>query len=453
MDDSETTHKRGRKLKYSHILIVLLLIVVGAFVVFRLSVRSKLRSKIDAIRAAGYPVTCEELDQWYSIPETAENAAYIILDAFEFYQKPQDSKLLPLLGKAELPARNIPLSEETKNIIAQYLSDNQKTLELLHEAATFEHSRYPIDLSLGLGTLVPNLQDLRQSVKLLNLEAMIHAEKNESQPATQSLIAGLGIANSLSEEPIIVSQLVRISCQALTVSILERVINRTDFTDEQLVELGRDFTNSQNLSGISRAFVGERCQLLSVFEDPTILTPELFGGKTLPAPILELYKALGLADRDAIVYLDLMNDYIETTQLPLHQRQRAAGTIEAKLKATSKVHILLHKFMPAFSRVITLEIRAIAQLRTARVGLAVQRYRLATGHLPDALADLVPTYLDAVPEDPFDGRELRYEKLETGFVVYSVGEDRRDDGGTERLPTGEKKKAPSSWDITFIVER
>jgi hypothetical protein len=67
--------------------------------------------------------------------------------------------------------------------------------------------------------------------------------------------------------------------------------------------------------------------------------------------------------------------------------------------------------------------------------------------------DLVPTYLDAVPKDPFDGSELRYKKLETGFTVYSVGEDKRDDGGKERQPRGKRKKAPYSWDISFIVER
>ena len=453
MDDSETGHKKGRKIRFSHILIVLLLTAVCAFVMFRLSVRSKLRARIDAIRAAGYPVTCEELDQWYSIPETAENAAYIILDAFEFYQKPQDSKLLPLLGKAELPARNIPLSEETKNIIAQYLSDNQKTLELLHEAATFEHSRYPIDLSLGLGTQMYHFSDLRKGAMLLKLEAVLHAEDDKSRLAARSVTSIFGIAHSLAEEPVIISQLSRTGCQGLAVSSLERAINRVEFTDEQLVKLAQTVANAEDLSALTRAFVGGRCTGINIFKNPASLSSEIVGEKMLPAPILELYKAMGLADMDAIIYLDFMNDYIETTQLPLHQRQRAAGTIEAKLEATSKVHILLHKFMPAFSRVITLEIRAIARLRTARVGLAIQRYRLATGHLPDTLTDLVPTYLDAVPEDPFDGRALRYEKLETGFVVYSVDEDRRDDGGKERLPRGKKTKAQSSWDITFIVER
>ena len=82
MDDSETAHKRGRKLRFSHILIVLLLIAICAFVVFRLSVRSKLKARIEAIQAAGYPVTLAEMNEWYTIPEGAENAADIIIEAF-----------------------------------------------------------------------------------------------------------------------------------------------------------------------------------------------------------------------------------------------------------------------------------------------------------------------------------------------------------------------------------
>jgi len=455
VDYSETAHKRGRKLKVSHILIVLLLIAVCAFVVFRLSVRSKLRARIGTIRAAGYPVTLAELNEWYTIPEDAENAADTLIEAFLCYREWDKTELesLPIVGRAELPDRTEPLAEETKGLIAQYLADNQQALELLHEAAAMKHSRYPVDFSFGPGTLMYHCSDLRKGAMLLKLEAVLHAENNKLNLAARSVTSIFGIANSLAEEPVLISQLVHTGCQGLAVSSLERAINRVEFTDEQLVKLTQTVTNAEDLSAMSRVFAGEQCMGISIFKNPRALSPGLFGRGIPSAPILELYKALGLADMDAVIYLDLMNDYIETTQLPLHQRQRAASTIEAKLKATSKVHILLHEFMPAFSRVITINIRSIAQLRTARVALAIQRYRLATGNLPDTLADLMPTYLDAVPEDPFDGRELRYEKLETGFVVYSIGEDRRDDGGTERLPTGERKKAPSNWDITFIVER
>ena len=90
-------------------------------------------------------------------------------------------------------------------------------------------------------------------------------------------------------------------------------------------------------------------------------------------------------------------------------------------------------------------------MRTAQTALAIERYRLAVGSLPDALTDLVPAYLDAVPTDPFDGNEMRYKKLETGFVVYSIDEDLSDDDGKEK-PTRRTKESPT-WDVTFIVER
>jgi hypothetical protein len=44
---------------------------------------------------------------------------------------------------------------------------------------------------------------------------------------------------------------------------------------------------------------------------------------------------------------------------------------------------------------------------------------------------------------------LRFKRLATGYVVYSIGSDLRDDGGSE----GDPKKQSSAKDITFILER
>ena len=64
-----------------------------------------------------------------------------------------------------------------------------------------------------------------------------------------------------------------------------------------------------------------------------------------------------------------------------------------------------------------------------RVILAMRRYQVDKRALPAKLDDLVPTYLDAVPLDDFDGRPLRYAPKKK--VVYSVGPDLSDDGGRE----------------------
>ena len=452
MDKNETAPRKCRRLKVSHVLIILLLIGAGSFAYFRLSLKSKLQARIDAIRAAGYPVTCAELDKWYTIPENTENAAYTIIDAFSYYNQwdKDKSKPLPVVGGAELPARTEPMDEEMKALIAQYIADNNEALKLIHAGAAIEHSRYPIDLSAGFEATVPKLGEIRTAVRLLELEAILHAENGDGKLAIRSAISCFGIARSLAKEPATISQLVHAACQSLATSTIEYCVNRIELADEQLIALIECVHNAERISDMSCAFVGERCEGLSFFKAPGSVNPDFINGIPF-RPILELYKAIGLADADAIIYLDLMDGYIKTAQLPVHQRLKAVNAIDTRLQSTSQIHILLHAIMPALSRITTIDLRNIAQLRTTRVALAIQRYHLTAGKLPETLTDLVPDYLDSVPTDTFDGKEMRYKKLETGFVVYSIGEDLSDDGGKEKPPR--RTKESPNWDVTFIVAR
>ena len=456
MNDRRKAPKRRRKMKISHVLIALLLVGVAAFAIFRISARFKLRARIDAIHAAGYPVTCAELDQWYKIPPDVENAAYTIEDAFSFYNEwdKEKSKSLPVVGRAELPPRTEPLPAQMKNLIAEYVADNNEALELLGAGAAIENCRYPIDLSAGFATLMPNLSEIRRAVFLLKLQAVLHADNGDGASAKRSAVSCFGIARSIAGQPLTVSQLVRVSAQAVAVSAVEQIVNRTELTDEQLIELIECVRESEHISDISCAFVGERCVGISFLRVPESVGPDVLGGGVPIRPVLALYKALGLADADAVIYLDLMDGYMRAAQLPLHERREAVEAVVARLRSTSRVHILLHKIMPALSGVTTIDMRAIAHLRAAGVALAIQRYRLAAGALPDKLADLVPAYLESVPKDPFDGNDLRYKKLDTGgFVVYSIGEDLSDDGGKERPSKTARGGKPVKWDVTFIVER
>ena len=286
---------------------------------------------------------------------------------------------------------------------------------------------------------------------LLNLEAIWHAENGQSQSAAHSVMSGFGLARSLAKEPIIIPQLVRMACHGLAISGLERCINRTAFTDEQLADLDRCFIEAEGCSNLARAYVGDRCHFLDALKKPESLMSAITDdGKQISpmtAPFSELYKAVGLADMDAMLYLDFIDGYIEITKLPPHQRKKASDTLEARLESISNIHLLLHMLMPSWSRAVTVELRSIAGLRAARASLALERYRLAAGKLPDSLSELVPVYLESVPKDPFDGNQMRYRKLETGFVVYSICEDLSDDSGKE------KTKESKYWDMTFIVER
>ena len=71
--------------------------------------------------------------------------------------------------------------------------------------------------------------------------------------------------------------------------------------------------------------------------------------------------------------------------------------------------------------------------------------------LPDSLAQLVPKYLAAFPDDPYDGKPLSYKKpTSKGYLVYSIGRNRVDDGGVPKPMPG---NADGPYDLTFAVRR
>jgi len=45
--------------------------------------------------------------------------------------------------------------------------------------------------------------------------------------------------------------------------------------------------------------------------------------------------------------------------------------------------------------------------------------------------------LDKVTQEPFGGEALRYRQVATGYVVYSIGRNRRDDEGKEGWQDGD----------------
>jgi hypothetical protein len=59
------------------------------------------------------------------------------------------------------------------------------------------------------------------------------------------------------------------------------------------------------------------------------------------------------------------------------------------------------------------------------------------------LSALAPDYLDAIPQDPFDGQPLRYRPQGHGYMLYSIGPDLKDDGG--------KRMTGKTGDIVFAV--
>ncbi len=117
---------------------------------------------------------------------------------------------------------------------------------------------------------------------------------------------------------------------------------------------------------------------------------------------------------------------------------------------------LMLKFLgPANQKIITLGWR----LKTGRSGLltaiAVILYQKEKGNYPTNLDELISSgYLKNLPMDPYSDKPLVYKKADNDFMLYSVGENFKDDNGqivryTEGKSKGKIKKWAEEGDWVF----
>jgi hypothetical protein len=64
--------------------------------------------------------------------------------------------------------------------------------------------------------------------------------------------------------------------------------------------------------------------------------------------------------------------------------------------------------------------------------IALERYRLRHKKFPARLDELVPDLIGELPVDYMDGKPLRYRLDGSQFVLWSVGPNGKDDGGTPK---------------------
>ena len=87
-------------------------------------------------------------------------------------------------------------------------------------------------------------------------------------------------------------------------------------------------------------------------------------------------------------------------------------------------------FQPAYVRAYKAEQRTRQLARNLEIALALAEYYAVHATYPKQLEDLEPKCLTEIPADVFTNQQPVYRPLEDGYLLYSLGENQRDDGGT-----------------------
>ncbi|MEP6592719.1 MAG: hypothetical protein ABJC51_03460, partial [Acidobacteriota bacterium] len=190
---------------------------------------------------------------------------------------------------------------------------------------------------------------------------------------------------------------------------------------------------------VERAVLGERALVLGLYWDAGSRSFNRSAGG--PPPSGARWSVGWAALRPYVIHLtighvELLTTWLEQARRPWPARLDVEGEPEAVGPPSAGSRF---PFTGAATRRAATSIQRtrnrtagtlLGVVRGALVTLAIERYRRGhDGVLPAQLSDLVPSRLSAVPVDPFSGSGLIYKRLPQGYVVYSVGPDRADNGG------------------------
>ena len=402
---------------------------------------ARLNAQLKAIRDAGDPITMTDLAKTYPEPLPGRNAAIFYNEAFQRMEAqpelPENRlRLLPIVGTAQLPPTDRDVPPAMVRAVRDYLKDNAEILDLLRNATALDECKFEIDFTKGPGMLLPHLAKLRQAARLLALEAVERTEGGKPDEAADSLVACLRCGQAVRREPILISYLVRVACDAIAFDQVERWASRAKPSPKALERVEAAVAAATDHKGLERAMAGERCFGIDIYQN-YVLKPNrgaLLGALGVGADPAGM-AVLGVIPQayfktDMLYYLDIMNRYVAAARMPYPEALQAGTQVGRNLdQEIPKYYFVSRMILPALSRVFFTAQRHLAQGECALLGLAALRYRDKHGRLPDALQALVPDFAPTVPPDPFDGKPLRYRKDGDGLVLYTVGENGKDDGG------------------------
>lgn len=301
---------------------------------------------------------------------------------------------------------------------------------------------------------------IRSAIRLLMMDTRVADDQGDVERITANIEAILGLGRVSSQSPSLTVAMMGSGAAASALRELALLSDRAwgAMTDDQLMRLERAFAAMPRVEGEAILVANQRLiddHLQRLFTDDgsgdgficakgveyladVNQIPEKKRRALFRNMMLLNVRAIGRREVSAIT-----NDAMATAKawfaLPLWER----GVLE--YKPASKAVALELALLPALVAVNTMDSQASlfgsASLRSdvGRMVIAAHRYRREHGAWPATIQPL-QTMLGALPLDTFTGKPLHFSIRDDRPFIYSVGNDRDDDGGRS-LPSTEQYKA------------
>lgn len=356
-------------------------------------------------------------------------------------------------------------------LLQRWIVLNRPALDAAAEALDRPRYWYPLahedeENAALFYVLLPQLGNHRALARAMERDIRLALSEGDTDRAIKLIRALRRLGAHQTSEPTLISNLVGISIDALTVELVSDLLSTHQLDGTALATLQQCWDDRPEPSSISQAvLIGERCSTLDILMQlaagrmsPDGLLVELGlaeVGQGFDPDEFDMNRAAARVSREyrnmaRICDIEFYVDYARVAQM--HERaamDRWQSEIAAAFVGVEDAHIrkpllskeaftdglsamILRILTPALTSCAKTQFRLRVREDVARTAIACERYRLAEGGYPPNLDALVPRHLDAVPIDFMDGETLRYRVDDDGAaVIYSIGTDLEDDGALD----------------------
>jgi hypothetical protein len=356
-------------------------------------------------------------------------------------------------------------------VILAALRTNEGVFAELRAASQRPNSRYPIDYKLDdpWGILLPHLAPIQRAGVRLELRACAELAEGRNDAAFDDVKLILSLAESLKGEPTLISCLIRM--RQIAVQPVWEGLAQHAWSEAQLQDLQSRFQQFDFVSDMKWSLAEERAAAILTADllaqnKYTLYTLGNLGGLGPNDPKLDgLVVMIGrLAPRgwyrqEKLNYCRLQQSLFDGIFDP-EKKTISPDRVEPNFRELEttfagrepfdsiavKHQLLSILLLPALKEVPAHIARGQIVADQAALACALERYRLANGHFPEKLEELAPKFITALPHDVIGGEAYRYRRADDGaFVLYSIGWNEKDDGGTSGKRLFDEKEGDWVW--------
>jgi hypothetical protein len=401
-------------------------------------VQSQQNARLAAIRAAGLPASIRELKP-APVPDSLNAAAVIeratpAINAFgashvHFLDRTPLGKAYGDINDDQLPT--VEQAAAMRAILDQHAALDAALTQAVACNVWASRANFTLDHQQFINAAISEIQATRGAARYAAWQIAVLAREGKTDDAVRRGVDLLKLARLHESEPMTVSYLVSIAVRGVAVRALNQALWSGTVSAEVRAALDAELARADDPQSFANMLTTERAVALEAMDAMTGQVPHF------------VVAWLGWPARQQFMgAYDLLDVVIHEAKQPWQQFRQAvvAGNLNSTPRGT-----LGELLWPGLIAGVEARTRDLAQMRALRILNAIQTFEEAQGREASGFADLgLPA--DATV-DPYSGQPLLLRHTDDGWIVYSVGQNKRDDGGTlneQRLDVGIGPKSAAS---------